>query len=412
MSVRAQAAIRKYKPHILIVCGGVGKTLAKDAAYAALSSRFYVRRTEKAYNADIGVPLAVLGVPSGGANPFLWLKSYLVAWILEFLPAPYPKWLVLEVGADRPGEVTDSLSWLAADIVIATRFPTMPSHVEFYDSPEAVIAEEFAPVGWLKPRGILVRSADETDLKIGPPPGAREITYGFSKGAGVTAQRLRLLSKGGMASGISFDVISGEERAHVSLSGLIGKQHVLAVLAGVAAGISAGIPLAETVKAYEAFTAAPGRMRIIPGMRGSVLLDDTYNASPIATEEALETLNDAPRKGKRIALLADMLELGSYSVDAHAKVGTIAAKKADVLITVGVRARGIAEHARREGMQNGSVFECETPADAAAKAVSVIEEGDVVLIKGSRALHMERVVKSLMADPTQAKKLLVRQGGE
>ena len=413
MTERAKAVMRRYSPKILVVTGGVGKTLTKDAIYTALSPRFFVRRSEKNYNADIGVPLTILGVPNGRSDPVRWVRNYFESLFLTVMLVPYPRWLVLEVGADRPGDITKALSWLEPDIVVATRFPAMPTHVEFYESPKAVIAEELAPAAWLPAAGAFIANADDEAAGAAPAaPEVKRMTYGFSSGATVKGNRFHLLSKGGMPAGISFDVVSGEKRAHIMLPGVLGRQHAYPILAGVATALAAGIGLSKAAEAFSGYRSPPGRMRIIEGMRGSAVIDDSYNASPAATEEALGTLAAAPRKGKRIAILADMLELGTFSVEAHEHAGEIAARSCDMLITAGIRARGIAAGAKKAGMTEEKIIECDRPADAAAQAVALVGEGDIVLVKGSLAMRMERVVKALMANPSKAKELLVRQERE
>ncbi|MDE2079040.1 MAG: hypothetical protein KGI73_01490 [Patescibacteria group bacterium] len=412
LTLEAKAVLKKYHPKQLLVTGSVGKTTTKDAAYAAIASAHFVRRSEKSYNSDVGVPLTILGLPNGWNNPFRWLMNLIEGFALLILNAPYPEWLVLEVGADRPGEIR-MLHWLTPDAVIATRFPDVSVHVEFYDSPRAVIEEELSPVWWLKEGGVAVLNADdphaaEAEMKS----GVRRLTYGFDKSADIRGSRVRTTTARKMPTGLSFDVSYGDERASVTLSGVMGMGHVAAALGGIAAAVAIGVPFQTAVRAFGGYRTPPGRMRVIPGMRGSVLIDDTYNASPAAAEKALEALAAAPRTGKRIAVLADMLELGEFSASEHRRVGVLAAASADILITCGVRARGIAESARAAGMPEDAVFAYERGPDAAARLVAIIAEGDVVLIKGSQSMRMERVVKAAMAEPKKAEELLCRQDTE
>ena len=413
LTLEAKAVLRKYHPKVVLVTGSVGKTITKDSVYTALASSFFVRKSEKSFNSDIGVPLTILGVPNGWSNPFRWIKNIIEGFFLLVMHAPYPKWLVMEIGADRPGDISRSLVWLKPDVVVATRFPDVSVHVEFYASPEAVIEEELAASRWLTDGGVFVANADDPRAKSAKTrDGVTRITYGFAKDSSVRGMRFHLNSTQKMPSGVSFDAVYQNERAHVSLDTVLGEQHASAALAGIAAAIGVGIPLAKAAEVFSKHDSPSGRMHLIAGMRGSVIIDDTYNASPAAVEKALETLKEVPRMGKRIALLADMLELGAYSVEEHARIGRLAAECADALITVGIRARGIASAAREAGMPGDSVFECERGADAASQAISLIGEGDVVLVKGSQSMRMERVVKSLMARPEHAKDLLVRQETE
>ena len=412
ITLEAQAIVQKYKPNIIVVTGSVGKTSAKDAVYTALSSSYFVRRSEKSFNSDLGVPLTILGVPNGWSNLFQWFKNLLEGAFLILVSAPYPKWLVVEVGADRPGDITKSLSWLKPHAVVATRFPDVPVHVEFYESPEDVVKEELAPVSWLTSDGVFVLNADDARASSVSPAGIKKVTYGFNVDADVKGSRYLVTSKNKIAAGISFDIAYGEERAHVNLAGMVGKTHAEAILSGVATAVAVGVPLDVAVGAFARHETPPGRTRLIKGIAGSVIIDDSYNSSPVASEEALRALSDIPRTGKRIAVLADMLELGSYSVVEHQRIGGLVATSADFLLTVGIRAKGIAQGARAGGMTEEHIIECDRGADALAQLLPLIATGDVILVKGSQSLRMERVVKSLMTEPEKAKTMLVRQDSE
>lgn len=413
LTLEAKLVLRKHRPKIIAVTGSVGKTSAKDAIYTALSKSFFVRRSEKSFNGDIGVPLTVLGVRNGWSNVFQWLRNLIDGISLLILTTPYPKWLIVEVGADRPGDITKSLSWLKPDVVVATRFPDISVHVEFYASPEDVIKEELAPVGWLQNNGVLVFNEDDERARTAvTAPGVRRLSFGFGENANLKAENLHATSEDGMPSGISFDVSYGDERGVVSIPDVAGRSHVYSVLAGIAVALSVGVSLEEAVSAFQKHETPAGRMRLINGMRTSVIIDDTYNASPAAMEEALIALGDIPRTGRRIAVLADMLELGGFSVTEHNRIGALVAKSADILVTVGVRTKGIAEGARASGMPENVIIECERGSDASTALLSLIQSGDVILVKGSQSMRMERVVKSLMAEPEKAKDLLVRQDAE
>lgn len=397
----------------MAITGSVGKTSSKDAVYAALSGFFFLRKSEKSFNSDIGVPLTILGVPNGWSNVLQWAKNILEGFALLVLNAPYPKLLVIEVGADRPGDITKSLSWLQPDVVVATRFPEVPVHVEFYASPDEVIREELAPAGWLKEEGVLVFNADDKHARGAlTRTGVTRIGFGFGEDAALRGTRFHASSHEGMPTGISFDVSYKEEHAHIILAGVAGHAHAYSVLAGLSVAVGMGISLAAAAKNFEKHETPPGRMRLIQGIRNSVIIDDTYNASPAATEEALQALSTIPHTGRRIAVLADMLELGTFSVEEHKRMGVLAAASSDVLVTAGVRAKNIAEAALFAGMGETKVIVCDRGADAASALVSLVQPGDVVLVKGSQSMRMERVVKSLMAEPGIAKEMLVRQDGE
>ncbi|MFZ2151868.1 MAG: cyanophycin synthetase, partial [Minisyncoccia bacterium] len=155
-----------------------------------------------------------------------------------------------------------------------------------------------------------------------------------------------------------------------------------------------------------------GRMRILDGIKGSVLLDDTYNAAPKAMKHALETLQTIDVRGKKIAILGDMLELGKHTEKVHKEIGKEASQAAHKLITVGMRARFIVEGALNDGMDENNIFQFEDAQKAGKFAESLIEEGDVVLLKASQGIRMERATEELLQYPEMKDELLVRQSEE
>jgi UDP-N-acetylmuramyl pentapeptide synthase len=167
--------------------------------------------------------------------------------------------------------------------------------------------------------------------------------------------------------------------------------------------------LEEIVMALRFFVPPNGRLKLIEGLRGSHILDDTYNASPSSTETALETLSAITAK-RRIAALGDMLELGSYSEEAHRQIGVKASSVCDILVVVGARMRFVSDEAVARGFEAGKeFFACDTSQEAGALLAKIVREGDVVLVKGSQSMRMEKAVKDIMAHPENATKLLVRQ---
>jgi UDP-N-acetylmuramoyl-tripeptide--D-alanyl-D-alanine ligase len=153
-------------------------------------------------------------------------------------------------------------------------------------------------------------------------------------------------------------------------------------------------------------------MHLIDGIKGSLIIDDTYNASPVATVEALHTLQTLEKATRKIAMLGDMMELGAHSAEAHKEIGILAAKSCDILVTVGVRSCRVAEAAMDSGMSEKNVYQFDSSVEAGVFIQNMITEGDVVLVKGSQSMRMEQAVKEIMAEPEQASGLLVRQEEE
>ena len=189
---------------------------------------------------------------------------------------------------------------------------------------------------------------------------------------------------------------------------LLGRHQVYAALAAIAVGLARGVELDTIAGRLAAMPRVPGRLNPLPGRRGSLLLDDSYSASPAAVEAALETLAALDAR-HRIAVLGDMLELGDYETTGHERVGRQAARVLDLLVTKGNRARSIADAARAAGMPADQVIVTYTPEDAARAVLERLAPGDVALVKGSLATRMEQVVRLLMDEPHLAPDLLVRQ---
>ncbi len=142
LQIESRLIIFKYKPKIIAIIGSVGKTSTKDAVYRVISDISYVRKSEKSYNSEIGLPLTILGIPNGWNNPLIWFKNILKGLWLFLAPHKYPKWLVLEVGVGKPGDMRHTASWLKTDVVIITAIGETPAHIEFFNSRKHLIEEK------------------------------------------------------------------------------------------------------------------------------------------------------------------------------------------------------------------------------------------------------------------------------
>jgi UDP-N-acetylmuramoyl-tripeptide--D-alanyl-D-alanine ligase len=415
----ATFALRKYKPKIITITGSVGKTTTKDAVYSAISSTFSIRKSEKSITPEIGVPLTILGLPNGRSNPFLWLKNIVEGFIFIIFPFKYPKWLVLEIGAERPGDIETITKWLKPHIVIITRFGKTPAHIEAFPSIEDLINEKGQLAYALNEKGILIyNNDDERVVAFSKGILHKKIAYGFVIGSEVHASNETILyapyenSEIEFPEGMSFKINYEGISIPMRIDGALGKQHIYPALAAFTIGVSLGIS-ADTMRAALAKYIPPrGRMRLISGNKTTLIIDDTYNSSPVAVHAALTALYELKTLGRKIVVLGDMLELGNYSIDEHKKAGAFATKIANILITVGVRARGIAEGALDAGMDENKILQFETATEAGRFLETIINQGDIILVKGSQAMRMERVVEEIMANPEQKENLLVRQSGQ
>ncbi|MBU2220486.1 UDP-N-acetylmuramoyl-tripeptide--D-alanyl-D-alanine ligase [Patescibacteria group bacterium] len=407
LAVLARAILRKYRPQIVMVTGSVGKTSTKDALAAAFSKTHFLRASEKSYNSEFGLPLTVIGAKNPWENPAAWFGVFQEALALIMLPSHYPKLLILEVGADRPGDLRRILRIAKPDAVVVTRLPEVPVHVEAYEGPQAVRDEEFTPAYALAPQAPLIICAEDIYAQtMAARLSASITTFGFSDAATIYIQDPSFYSEGDTA-GMRAQV----DGVEIRVQGALGRPQLYAPAAALALAHALNIPRQETLAGLKTYIAPPGRARVLSGVNNSYIIDDSYNASPTAVEEGLNALSLIPQKGKRIAVLGDMLELGRYSQEEHARIGALVAEKADMLVAVGVRSRATYEAAKHAGLSEDAAYAVDTAADAATLLEGLVMEHDVVLVKGSQSMRMERVSEALLRNPADAVRL-VRQERE
>jgi UDP-N-acetylmuramoyl-tripeptide--D-alanyl-D-alanine ligase len=417
LRVESRAVLKRYNPKIVGVTGNVGKTSTKDAIFVALSPFTHVRKSEKSFNSETGVPLSVLGVPNGWSNPIQWIKNLFAGLLVIFFKGDYPKWLVLEIGADAPGDIKQLASWIKPDVALITRFPEVPVHIEYFDSKEAVIEEKKELVKALKPDGILVLNADDAVVRaLADEYRQRAVTYGFGD-ANVHGGELSFIYQKidgvTMPIGVETVVTIGEESYPLRIDGVLGTQQMYAALGAVAVAYALGFDVATAIAALaKDYDTPPGRLSPLLGINRSLIIDDTYNSSPAACEAALQVLKNVKAAGKKIAVIGDMLELGKYTLDAHRDIGVIASLAADTLITVGIRAKAVSEAAFAHGMKKTHIMHFADATAAGEHLKEIIKKGDIVLIKGSQGVRLERAVKAVMQFPEEANDRLVRQEEE
>ncbi len=418
LEIQARLVLSKYKPKIIAITGSIGKTSTKDAVYAVLSRMYYVRKSEKSYNSEIGLPLTILGIPNGWNNPVTWIKNFLKGLWLIVGSHKYPKWLVLEVGVGKPGDMSSTASWFKSDAVIITAIGETPAHIEFFNSRRHLIEEKSELIATLKKGGLLVLNADDEDvLAMKSKTRERFVTYGFKEGADIVGSADNVLySKDGIPAGVVFRVDEGGNSFPVMIEGVFGRNHMYASLAAIALSITLKLPMLTALDALKEYDVPPGRMRLLTGIKNSLIIDDTYNSSPFACESALRTLgsieNREGSRRRRVAVLGDMLELGRHTLEAHKEVGRVAEKNADILVVVGHRAKGIKEGALEAGMFPDNIFEFLDSYEARDFIKDYVQENDMILVKGSQGMRMERVVEPILLDQKNKSKLLVRQDRE
>lgn len=413
LTAEARILLRRHNPTVIAVTGSVGKTATKDALYTVLRKHYRVRKSEQSFNSEIGVPLTVLGLRNAWSNPVHWMRNLIAGLFVALFSRSYPELLVIEAGVDAPGDMRKLTSWLRPHYVVLTRLPDIPVHVEKFASPEAVVAEKMELVHALLPEGVLVYNQDDVTIQEQVATvRQRSVGYGRYSDAPYRISQDRTTYRDDVPTGIEYTLTTPTDSGVVAITGTLGMQTAYVYTAAAAVAGEFGIPVSDVVADLAQHELPAGRMRILPGIKGTVLIDDSYNSSPVAVESALQTLGELKYATRKIAVLGDMLELGQYSVAQHERIGALVPRVADVLCTVGVRARGIAQGALAHGLSDPVVFQYDDAARAGQELQTMLRPGDVVLIKGSQGIRTERIVEEVMREPLRAPELLVRQSAE
>lgn len=415
LQIESRLVLWKYNPKIIAITGSVGKTSTKDAVYAVVSKFVDTRKSEKSFNSEIGLPLTILGCENAWSNPVMWLKNILKGFWLIVYPHKYPEWLVLEVGVGKAGDMRGTASWLRTDVVIVTAIGMTPVHIEFFSSRKHLIEEKSQLIKTLKKAGILILNFDDEDVfAMKNKTKQRILTYGFREGADILASEENVLyGEEGLPQGVIFRVDEEGNSLPVPIEGVFGRNHIYASLCALALSSSLKFNTLTAIDALKNYDVPPGRMRLLKGIKESMIIDDTYNSSPIACESALKTLGEINPNGRRIAILGDMLELGKHTIEAHRGVGKLVRENLkdseDVLMVVGPRAKDIKEGAIDAGMNDQNIYEFHDANTASVFVKDFINKGDIILIKGSQGIRMERITEIILLDQENKKHLLVRQ---
>jgi UDP-N-acetylmuramoyl-tripeptide--D-alanyl-D-alanine ligase len=294
-------------------------------------------------------------------------------------------------------------------------------HIEFFPSREALVAEKLSIARKVKLSGTLILPSDEPEiLAIRKDNPVKALSYGINAPADVSANFIETTydTATGLPSGIAFKLNYSGNSIPVRIPGVLGIQHVYPLVAATAVGLSRGMSITAIIDSFSEHIPPRGRMNILNGLAGSAIIDDTYNASPDAVAEALSVLQSlkVPTGSQKIAVLGDMMELGKFSQDEHKKVGALTAQvlkdAGGILVTIGQRSKGIREAAIALGMPEASVFSFDTSREAGPHIAALVKKGDIILVKGSQSPRLERISEALLADPSQAEKVLVRQDAE
>ncbi len=401
LAKRAHQFLKKNKVKVIAVTGSVGKTSTKEAIYTVLKSKFEVTRSQKSFNTPMGMSLAILGESESGFSSILaWAKILKRALFNKRKP---PKIMVLEMGADKPGDIQTLMDIAPPSISVITAVKEVHLGEGHFKNIEAITQEKGTLVRSLSPSNLAILNGDDARVQV-MKTDAKKVLYGHD-----SAHDLRVMDVKSTPQKLHFKVSHKGESARFEAP-VIGEFQIYVCLPAIAVGLSLGMSLQECSQALASFALPPGRMNPIEGINSSHILDGSYNASPSTVEASLKMLQsfDARRK---IAALGTMNELGELSHEAHIQAGQHAATISDLLIVVGPEAETLKKGAQEAGFPDKNIHTFVDSDDAGDFLAHQLEEGDLVLVKGSQnQVRMEKLVKKIMQNPAQASELLCRQG--
>jgi UDP-N-acetylmuramoyl-tripeptide--D-alanyl-D-alanine ligase len=353
---------RKLDLKVIGITGSVGKSTTKEMIAEVVGRRYPTLKNEGNYNNEIGLPMTILNLTEGH------------------------KRAVLEMGFYVPGEIEFLCELSLPYIGVVTNIGTV--HAERAGSQEMIAKGKAELVQCLPEDGFAILNYDDPLVRpMAEQTSAQVIFYGISEEAHVWADQVEGLG----LDGIRFRLHYRDETIHLRVP-MLGRHSVHTALRSAAVGLVEGLDWQEIVSGLR-FGHMQLRLVAIRTTSGALMLDDTYNASPQSTLAALNLLDEM--EGRKVAVLGDMLELGPYERSGHEKVGIRAAEVADVIITIGVRAKTIAGMARDVGFPSEMVTEVDDVHTAIEIMKSYLTGEDVVLIKGSRGMGMDIIVPNL-----------------
>lgn len=359
----------KFDVRVIGITGSVGKTTTKEMLSAILERRWQVLKNEMNYNNEIGVPLTLFQLDAGHEI------------------------VVLEMAMRGLGEIRRLTRIAKPEIGIITNVGI--SHIERLGSQGAIADAKSELLQELPPDGLAVLNAEDGYFSVMKDRfGGRVISFGSCKDADVIGARIRQ-SREGRCECV---IMKQGDAIDVSMP-VVGYYNVYNALAAAAAAIGMGLDMFTIKDGLENFTQPSMRMELTKSRQGFTVLNDAYNASPASVFAALKTLQALAGYDRKIVILGDMLELGDYAPKAHRDIGSaIARSGVSKLVVVGDLAADIVEGAKSAGYAESDIQWYPDSASAAIALRSQVKDGDAVLVKGSRAMKMEEIVRTLLSE--------------
>jgi UDP-N-acetylmuramoyl-tripeptide--D-alanyl-D-alanine ligase len=361
----AKSVLAERTVKVIGITGSVGKTMTKEFAAALLSQKFHVLKSEGNYNNHLGLALSLLRIE------------------------PRHEAAVLEMGMSALGEIRTLTKIAPPDVAVITNIS--PVHLEFLKTMENIAAAKKEILDGTKENGHAVLNGDDPFVeKIAQDWKGRKIYFGFSRGCDIRVENIQKLGY----NGFKFDLIYEKEKRRIRFP-FLSEVYIYSLLAALGVARAFSLPLEKIEGAIHSLRPYAQRGILLRLRKNIIVIDDSYNSNPRALEAALRSFSTLPAR-RKVAVLGDMLELGDAAAHFHEEAGEQAKRTGwDILVTVGPLGRPMAEGARLAGMSPDRIFSFATSDEAADHILSLLLEGDLVLIKGSRGIRTETIVEKM-----------------
>lgn len=389
------------QPKIIAITGTVGKTTTKDILYAGLKGSFYVRKSPKGFNSDIGVLLTILNLETYEASILKWMTN-IAKGLSVIFARNYPDILIVEVGANYPGEIQKNAKLLQADITVFTKLPEIMAHMEFFKDRQEFIDEKLSLALFMKKNGTIIYNGDDITL-------VKEFENGkfdewnkkiFGKKGDFTFKDALVEYNDDKLWGTK---IVFENFRNINLGGVLGEHLGYSVSALLAVSSVLKIEQSRVIDNLEEnFIPAAGRMRIFEGLHNSVIIDDSYNALPESIKNGSELIQKIDVTGRKIYVLGRLAELGEYTEKSYEAAVKYIRESCDIICLV--NDGGLAEKYARElnfaKVCSFNKYEDDyfvNTDDVGKFLKDYIKEGDVIIFKGARhSTGFERAIARLI----------------
>jgi UDP-N-acetylmuramoyl-tripeptide--D-alanyl-D-alanine ligase len=363
---------RQWRGSLVGITGSMGKTTTKEFMAQVLQTEFSVYRSPGNYNNLFGLPLAIFGL------------------------SPEDHIGIFEMGMSAQGEIAEMCRIALPDVGVITN--VAPVHLEFFDSIESIAEAKSELVKGLAAGGTLIYNADDPLVcKIADPFAGDKISFGLSPSADIRAEEVEIT--GLMETRFRLTWEGASRRAVIYLCGA---HYVMNALPAVALARRYTIDIDQIIESLRHLRQAHMRGQILRYREGFTVIDDSYNSNPWALTQMIETLMRIPRQQRRILVAGEMLELGKESESLHRRCGEHAAEcGVDIVVGVQGAAREIVRGAASAGMPDTRLYFFTEVNPASDFICRNVQPGDLVLIKGSRGVHLEKIVQALRAAHTE-----------